>query len=108
MILLLAHPEEPVHWSSLVVPWGQPEEYSLAGVYMLDFHWEVTWRVLAIRVNHDAGAVARRQEHGQAHSEAREGAEASAGAQVPGRAGSQWCLAGSPPSGERHGHCQAS
>lgn len=58
--------------------------------------------------HHDAGAVVRRQEHGQARSEAREGAAASAGARVPGRAGSQWCLAGSPPSGDRHGHCQAS
>lgn len=75
---------------------------------MLDFHWQMTWRVLATQVNHGAGAVAQRRGHGQASSEAREGAVASAGARVPGRAGSQWCLAGSPPSGERHGHCQAS
>jgi hypothetical protein len=53
-------------------------------------------------------AVMRRQEHARLHSEAQvAGAQEFGGCQALVQAGSQWCRAGSPPSGARRGHCQA-
>jgi hypothetical protein len=56
------------------------------------------------------GAVAmmRRQEHAWLHSEAQvASAQEFGGGQALVQAGSQWCQAGSPPSGVCRGHCQA-
>jgi hypothetical protein len=54
------------------------------------------------------GRSARALVRGWLHSEAQlAGAQEFGGGQALVQAGSQWCQAGSPPSGVRRGHCQA-